>query len=94
MARTSVPIAQGYYVDESIPIAAQECVNFFPHIPSQKTISDASLIGVSGIELAVDAGGAHRGSHDMDELAYFVNGQVLYRYDRCRMLTLMAQLLV
>jgi hypothetical protein len=81
MARTSVPIAQGYYVDESIPIAAQECVNFYPHIPSQKTISDASLVGVSGIELAVDAVGLHRGSHDMAELAYVVNGQVLYRID-------------
>ncbi len=81
MARTTVPIAQGFYVDESIPIAAQECVNFFPHIPSQKTISDASLIGSSGIKLATEVAGAHRGAHDMSGLAYEVNGQILYRID-------------
>jgi len=81
MARTTVPIAQGFYVDESIPIAAQECVNFFPHIPSQKTISEASLIGSSGIQLATVVAGAHRGAHDMGGLAYEVNGQILYRID-------------
>lgn len=81
MARTAIPIAQGFYVDESIPIANQECVNFWAHIPTAKTISDASLIGVSGIELAVDILTEHRGSHDMADLAYVVNGQTLYRID-------------
>lgn len=81
MARTSLAIAQGFYVDESISIAAQECVNFYPHIPSAKTISEASLIGVSGIRLAVDAVNEHRGAHDMAGLAYIVNGGLLSRID-------------
>jgi hypothetical protein len=81
MARTPISIAQGFYVDESIPIACQECVNFYPHIPTQKTISDASLIGCSGLDLATTAIGHHRGFHDMAGIPYCVNGGILYRIE-------------
>lgn len=81
MPRTPIPIGQGFYVDESIPIAAQQCVNFYPHIPTAKTVSDASLIGVSGLSLVADAGATNRGSRDMAGIPYFVNGTILYRLD-------------
>lgn len=52
--RLPFPIAQGFYVDESIPIAAQRCTNFHVHIPQTKTITEAALIGSAGIEFALD----------------------------------------
>jgi len=83
MARTQIPIAQGFYVDESRAIAAQECVNLYPHIPFTKTITDASLIGTSGIELrcltAINA--FNRGGHVMSETPYTTNGNKLYKIE-------------
>lgn len=78
MARTPIAIAQGFYIDESKAIAAQECINLFPHIPATKTITDAALIGRSGIDFATDATEINRGGHVMGEIPYFVNGDKLY----------------
>lgn len=81
MARTQIPMAQGFYVDESRAISAQECVNLYPHIPFTKTITDASLIGSSGIALrAFTATNAfNRGGYVMAETAYTVNANKLYK---------------
>lgn len=72
--RLPFPIAQGFYVDESIPIAAQRCTNFHVHIPQTKTITDASLIGSAGIE---DSGISYddfsiRDIHVMAGVPYYV----------------------
>lgn len=79
--RIPFPIAQGFYVDESIPIAAQRCVNFHVHIPQTKTITDASLIGSAGIEFALDDYSATplRGVHVMAGVVYFIKDNQLYR---------------
>lgn len=79
--RIPLPIAQGFYVDESIPIAAQRCVNFHVHIPQTKTITDASLIGSAGIEFALDDYSATplRGVHVMAGIVYFIKDNQLYR---------------
>lgn len=78
--RIPLPIAQGFYVDESIPISNQQCVNFKPHIPQTKTITDGALIGTSGISLAVTADDyPNRGGHPMDGIAYEVNGTKLLK---------------
>ncbi len=58
MPRMPFPISQGFYVDESLPISSQQCVNLYPHIPQAKTITDGALIGTSGISLAGEAYGA------------------------------------
>lgn len=78
MARTPIPIAQGFYVDESKAIAAQECINLFPHIPATKTITDAALIGRSGISLEYDAISPCRGGHVVQEVPCFVQGELLF----------------
>lgn len=78
--RIPLPIAQGFYVDESIPISNQQCVNFKPHIPQTKTITDGALIGTSGISLATTADDfPNRGGHAMDGIAYEVNGTKLLK---------------
>jgi hypothetical protein len=77
MARTPLAIAQGFYVDESKAIAAQECINLYPHIPATKTITDAALIGRSGISLMMTKTGVCRGGHVMQEIPYFLNGERL-----------------
>lgn len=79
--RQQIPIAQGFYVDESRAIAAQECVNLYPHIPATKTITDAGLIGTSGIgQVAFTAVNAfNRGGHVMAEIAYTINANKLYK---------------
>ena len=84
MARTPLAIAQGFYVDESKAIAAQECINLYPHIPATKTITDAALIGRSGIELISDAQAYYgndtltcRGGHVVQETPFVVMGNRL-----------------
>jgi len=74
MPRVPQNIAQGFYVDESIPVSSQQCVNFYPHIPQTKTITDGSLIGTSGIDLACAIDGVCQASHTMDGIPYFVGG--------------------
>lgn len=80
MARTRVPVALGFYKDESWTISSRDCLNFFPHIPESATITDAALYGMSGIELAAiaGAGATNRGGHVMNGVPYVVNGDKLY----------------
>jgi hypothetical protein len=75
-----LPIATGFYVDASKPIASQECVNFKVQIPETNALSDAQLIGMAGITLRSTAGTkSARGAHVMNGIPYTVNGTALYR---------------
>jgi hypothetical protein len=78
--RLPFPIAQGFYVDESIPIAAQRCTNFHVHIPQTKTITDGALIGSAGIDFALDEYSfvSLRGHHVMAGVVYFIKDNQLY----------------
>lgn len=80
----SLPFAQGFYVSESLPISAQECVNFYPNIPQTGTVTKQSLFGTPGLlEIAnADNGESNRGLHAFDGIPYAVNGDTLYRIDR------------
>lgn len=80
MARVPLPIGQGFYVDESLPVSAQSCVNCYPHIPKTKTITDAAVIGVSGIDFALESYSTTqlRGLHVMNGVAYFIKDDKLY----------------
>jgi hypothetical protein len=83
MAKTPIPIAQGFYVSDSLPIAAQRCVNWRPNVPQSSTITDVNLFGTEGLlELARTsnlAGIDGRGIHVMNGVPYFVIGQSLFR---------------
>jgi hypothetical protein len=78
MPRVRLNIAQGFYVDESIPVSSQQCVNLYPHIPETQTITDGALIGTSGIDLAISANDTNRGARTLAGQAYCVNGILLY----------------
>jgi hypothetical protein len=80
-----IPIANGFYESESLPISAQECVNWYPNIVQTQGLSQETLFGTPGInQLATtgDIGEANRGAHVKNGIPYFVNGNTLYRFDR------------
>ena len=84
MAKTPLPLAQGFYVSESLPLSAQECVNLYPSIPETRTLTEANLFMTPGLEEVEDAGSSNtnRGAHVFNGRAYFVNADTLYRLDR------------
>jgi len=80
-----IPIASGFYESESLPISAQECVNWYPNIVQSSGLSQETLFGTDGIlELASTGTVAeiNRGSLVKNDLAYCVNGTTLYRVNR------------
>lgn len=81
MALVPVPISNGFYVSESLPISAQRCVNLYPNIPQSDTVTDDNLFDTPGIvEIArVSDTKVTRGAHVMAGIPYFVIGQNLHR---------------
>lgn len=82
--RTELPIATGFYVSSSLPVASQECTNWYVSIPETAAYTKAQLFQTPGIELILNTGDPqkNRGAHVMAGIPYFVNGQRLYRVDR------------
>jgi hypothetical protein len=83
MPRTDIPIADGFYRDESLAISARDCVNLFPHLPEGQSATTGALIGCSGIEEVCDtaANAFNRGGSEHKDKAYTVNGNKLWRID-------------
>ena len=79
--KTTLPIAQGFYQSESLPLSAQRCVNFVPSVPQTSTVTDANLFGVSGIEKAITGSEIEncRGAHVLGDTPYFVIENKLLR---------------
>jgi hypothetical protein len=80
-----IPIANGFYESESLPISAQECINWYPNIVQTAGLSQETLFGTPGInQLATSGtvGEINRGSHVKNGLPYFVNGNTLYGLTR------------
>lgn len=84
MPSTTIPIANGFYVSDSLPISSQRCVNWIPNIPQTSTITDANLFSTPGLNqiLSVSDIDKCRGAHVMAETPYFVIGNTLYRLNR------------
>jgi len=85
VARTPLPIANGFYLSDSLPISAQECVNAYPNIVQAEALSRETLFGTPGSAQVTPARGTrevNRGAHVLAKVPYFVNGNVLYRVDR------------
>ena len=80
MARTALPIALGFYKDDSLAISARDCVNLRPYVPEGQTITDGALLGTHGIsEVAfTDTNAFNRGGIEMGGIPYFVCGDQLY----------------
>lgn len=79
-----IPLGGSFYKLDSLPISAQECVNFYVNIPEVITPSKRQLFIPAGIDLACTAGTAvtNRGGHNFNNLAYMVQGHGLYRIDQ------------
>lgn len=80
-----LPIAQGFYESESLPLSAQDCVNWYVNIPQTLTLTQANLFGTPGLnELANNnvLNTITRGSGPLGEVPYFVIGNKLYRLVR------------
>lgn len=83
--RTPLPIANGFYVSDSLPLSAQECVNWYVNIPQTPALNQETLFGTPGSTQLVAGQGlreTNRGAEVMAGIPYFVNGNVLYRLNR------------
>jgi hypothetical protein len=82
--RTTLAIAQGFYVSDALPISAQRCVNFYPSLPQTSTITDANLFNTPGIDGLITGSSIEscRGAHVMASIAYFVIDNTLTRLNR------------
>jgi len=81
----AIPL-DGFYESETLPLPAQECVNWYRVIStSQADVSPVSLSACSGIsqEFTTGAGSdqVNRGMHIKNGKPYFLNGTTLYRID-------------
>jgi len=84
MPVTQLPIANGFYVSDSLPIAAQECTNWYPNIVQGTGLSQETLFGTEGLVQVATSGKLHnlnRASQQMAGKPYFVKGQTHYRSD-------------
>jgi len=80
-----LPIANGFYQSDSLPVSAQECTNWYPVVEQAPALSSETLAGTPGsIELATSGvlNQVNRGAWELDGIPYFVNGGDLYRLDR------------
>ena len=80
MPITSLPIGNGFYRARSLPVSAQQCMNWYVSIPSAPSLSETQLYGSPGMsQVATSGEGANRGARVMAGIPYFVNGSNLYR---------------
>ena len=83
MAASILPIANGSYQSRSLPVSAQQCINWFPQIPDVPSLANELLFGTPGLREVATNGptfsSACRGSHEMAGVAYFVGGENLFR---------------
>lgn len=86
MTVIEIPVSNGFYVSDSLPIGHQECVNLIPVVQQAAALSDRQLIGTAGIRQITTAGDTeeyiNRGAHVMAGIPYFVQGSQLMRLDR------------
>ena len=82
--RTTLDIAQGFYVSDALPISAQQCINFYVSLPQTSTITDANLFstpGITSLFAGVD-GEICRGAHVVAGVPYFVINNNLVKFVR------------
>ena len=82
MVDTVLPIANGFYISDSLPISAQECVNWYVNIPQAPALAAETLFGTPGVSQLATTGTVqqgNRGGWNLKGKAYFVNGTSLYR---------------
>lgn len=82
MPVTTLPIANGFYLSDSLPVSAQECRNWHPVIEDAPSLAQETLRGTPGLsQVALEGTSACRGSESLAGSPYFVLGDALYRLD-------------
>lgn len=83
MQRITLPVDIGFYDSPSRPLAAQECINYFPQNPQTKgALSTGALFFSPGITQVANMGsGPGRGFDLFDGDFYNVSGGFLYKMD-------------
>jgi len=83
MPKVTLPIANGYYQSDSLPISAQECINLYPNIAQAPALNQETLFGTPGLVQVASASEIDtcRGAHEMNGVPYFVIGGHLYSMD-------------
>lgn len=80
-----LPIANGFYKSDSLPISAQECTNWYPNIVQVPgALQQETLFGTPGLVEVGEATGvdrAGRGAHVKAGIYYGVHGDGLYSVD-------------
>ena len=80
MPKVVLPIANGYYESDSLPISAQQCTNFYPNIAQAPALNQETLFGTPGLTQVANASDISncRGAHEMNGVPYFVIDGKLY----------------
>lgn len=85
MPITPLPIANGFYISDSLPISAQECTNWYPNLVQTEGLNQETLFGTPGsvqLETTGTTSQINRGAIVLNGIPYFVNGTALYRLNR------------
>lgn len=78
MARTPIPLPLGFYTSDSLPFSAQRCINWIPTVAEGPALNQTKLsqpLGIKQFSDTLNPGG--RGSWDLGEVPFFVNGNSL-----------------
>lgn len=83
MPISEIPLTNGFYQSESLPISSQLCQNFYVNIPDTTGISSAQLFSTPGLQQLATTGDTevNRGAHVLNDIPYFVNADRLYRFN-------------
>ncbi len=84
MPISEIPLSNGFYQSESLPISSQFCQNLYVNIPDTTGISSAQLLSTPGLTEVARSGDTdvNRGAHVLADAPYFVNGNRLYRLEQ------------
>ncbi len=84
-------IATGFYQSESLPLSAQRCINWEPHVPEATALNKRALFDVRGISQKTLTGatilGINRGQQVVNGVPYQINGNNLYSFTSAGVVT-------
>ena len=84
-------IATGFYESESIPLAAQRCINWEPIVPQASALNQRALRDPRGISTLALTGdpitGINRGSEVLNRVPFWINETALYSFDSAGVVT-------
>lgn len=78
--KLKLPIGEGYYLSNSLPLACQRCINWIPISPEESALNEMALDDPDGLTEWTDTGERpNRGAQVVGNTPYFVCGQNLYQ---------------